>query len=59
MKASIAHKKDKFNTMSWDWQADGIVVISLTDNNKNKSGKFRAKVEDGKIIKVFEDEEMK
>jgi len=59
MKASVAHKRDKFNSMSWDWQSDGTVIITLINNKQGKSGKFRAKVVDEKIIKILEDEEMK
>jgi hypothetical protein len=59
MKASKAHQNDRFNTMTWEWLDADTVVIRLVDNNTGKSGKFTAKVVDGKILKVLEDEDMK
>lgn len=59
MKASVAHKKDRFNSMTWEWVGPDEVIITLTDNKLNKSGKFRAKVVDGKVAKILEDEVMK
>lgn len=59
MLTSVAHKKDRFNTMSWDWQADETVIITLVDDRRGKSGKFKAEVADGKVVKILEDEEMR
>jgi len=59
MKVSKAHEKDKFNVMTWEWIAPDQVSISLVHNKSGKSGKMRAKVADGKLTEILEDEEMK
>jgi hypothetical protein len=59
MKASKAYRKDRFNTMTWEWLDAETVVIRLVDDSTGKSGKFTAKVVDGKITEVLEDEDMK
>jgi len=59
MKASQAYKKDEFNSMNWKWVTSSEVVITLLDNKQGKSGKFKARVVDGKVTKILEDEVMK